>query len=646
MVDLQNPAVTHHAILIGINSYNDKPLDGCVRDVEEIKKYLEKKSSSIHIDMFTAPSNNDPGLTKQEDPETLPTYENVTNAIGRTIGTGNRGDYVYIHFSGHGTRGTPSSEFSNRSTGDLALVLLSSTKDNGVRYLWGSRLAFSIKAMVDKGLVVTLVLDCCFAATVYRRDDPNLRCLQFDPKVDSMYPSDNLSRGPDPGDITLTDRDSSMLPNWLVNPNCYAILAACGPHESAVERNFNNGPKHGALSYFLLTTLKRYDAIETAHSDIYKTICILFSEYRLRQHPILYGNRSQGFLGFTSSQFNSTIPILQRDDGRLELQAGLAHGILEGDNFALWPSVSSRSEKGTLVVSKVVHAGGLVSNLERLETSYDRPRTGWIATALTRNSLKQFPIGLHSSLRNKHKLTKELQRRSLEVSIAADNNCSFHIVINDNGNYEILDGSKRVINLPILLPNGTEDNKVCDILEHLASYNLVQELVNSIENSSFRECFQAQLINCNGKHFDPGVLIDIKQGQSSKFNFELQVKNKGAGNIYVYVYNLGPYKQVQNILCGTYEVVYGVNCAASLTPIFRKKLKTTIPSEMIEKGHTYCEDVIKVFITSQPASFDIFELGKIGSELRQKRSTTRTGQDDSLCSSHWSTLNFYIRTSV
>ncbi|KAI0133388.1 putative caspase [Hypoxylon sp. NC0597] len=639
--------VAHHAILIGINSYKDKPLEGCVQDIQEIKRYLENNSKSTRIETFTAPSSNRLGLPSQEDLTTWPTYENVTNALGRVIRAGRRGDCVYIHYSGHGTRGTPSSEFSNRSTGDLALVLFSGGKDNDIRYLWGSRLAFSIKAMVDKGLVVTLVLDCCFSATVYRRDDPNVRFLQFDPKIDYMYPPEIFKREVDPGDSDQPDRDTSMSPNWLINPDGYAILVACGPHELAIERRFNGGPKHGALSYFLLTTLADHDGLEMAHKDIYDHVCALFRENQLRHHPILYGNKNQGFFGYTNPWSSPTIPILARSDGKLELQAGVAHGVSDGDQFALWPLGSVREDARNSVVAKVVCARGLVSDLERLELNSIGPQTGWIATALTRFSLRQFTIRLGSSLPNQSELLRGLQERSLGVHSAADSNCSFYLTLNDSGRYEVLDEFNKIVDIPVLLPSQTEDDKVCDILEHLARYNLVRELANNREEGdSFRESFKAQIISRTREHFNPGILIETKQDETSKFNFELQVENKGTNDIYVYVYNLGPYKQIQNILRGTYEVVPAVNRAAPLAPLFKKKVKTTIPAEMIEKGHRHCEDIIKVFVTSQPTSFDILEIGKIGSESAKKKFISRAGKGDISCSPDWNALNFYIRTSL
>ena len=111
--------------------------------------------------------------------------------------------------------------------------------------------------MVDKGLKVTLILDCCFSGSVYRRDDPGIRFLPYDPDIDLKFRSDVVNSA-DNGTGGSVSRDVSMLPNWLINPNGYAILAVCGPQEVARERKFD-GQICGMLSYFLLATLRGPD---------------------------------------------------------------------------------------------------------------------------------------------------------------------------------------------------------------------------------------------------------------------------------------------------------------------------------------------------------------------------------------------------
>ncbi|KAK4076864.1 hypothetical protein Purlil1_12546 [Purpureocillium lilacinum] len=258
----KNNNFNHYAILIGIDDYPYKPLRSAVRDVEDMKLHLESTlRDAVHIQILAESQTNQELCDQAKDLMARPTHDGVICAFKTVISRAQAGDFVYVHFSGHGTRKPPCGEFSDRTTGDLALVLLSH-EERRVRYLWGFEMASYIKTMVDSGLVVTLVLDCCFSASVYRQEGSDVRFLPYDAETDSKYPSDP-ERLADKYPIC---RDTSMQPNWLTNPDRYAILAACGPQEGAVEPKFD-GQHHGAFSYFLLRILQRSRAYAPEECD-------------------------------------------------------------------------------------------------------------------------------------------------------------------------------------------------------------------------------------------------------------------------------------------------------------------------------------------------------------------------------------------
>ncbi len=146
--------------------------------------------------------------------------------------------------------------------------------------------------MVDKGLVITLVLDCCFSASVHRHDDPSVRFLPYDDaEIGSEFLLD-LEKGTEDGAGGLASREASMLPNWLINPDGYAILVACGPHDEALERKFD-GQMHGILSYFLLRTCKECGGLGKKHKDICDHLRANFRNSAPQQNPVLYGNTSR-----------------------------------------------------------------------------------------------------------------------------------------------------------------------------------------------------------------------------------------------------------------------------------------------------------------------------------------------------------------
>jgi hypothetical protein len=69
-----------------------------------------------------------------------------------------------------------------------------------------------------------------------------------------------------------------------------------------------------------------------------------------------------------------------------------------------------------------------------------------------------------------------------------------------------------------------------------------------------------------------------------------------------------------------------------------------LPEEMREQGYHSCEDIVKVFITSRPTSFNLLELPKLGGQMgtgKHKR-TDQVGEGPE----NWVALDFPIRTSL
>jgi hypothetical protein len=640
--DGQGTAVSRYAILIGINAYPDKPLKGCVRDVQNIKTYLEGVSSSIRIQIFTAAESDSLGT---EDHTLRPTYRNVTRAFEETTKSANPGDLVYIHFSGHGVRCEEGLEYSNRSTKDLALVLLSGENGEGI-YLHGPRLARSLKPMVDKGLEVTLVLDCCFAGSVYRRDDPTVRCLPYDPNADSTSPLDPVEIE---GAFGPSSRDASMQPNWLINPDGYTILAACGPHEKATERVFDDGQTHGVLSYYLLEeALKGYGGLRKMHRHVYAYLRATLRNSGW-QSPVLYGNQDRAFFEHLSSEANAAvIPIIKRQDGNLELQAGRAHGVSCDDQFELYPLSAAGQASGSrqdTTLAKVTQVRALTSDLKQLDTTSNRVQTGWITSPVTRLSLRTFPIRLPRELLHREEWRIALEARSLALYISTDQQpYAFHVVLNRDKEYEIRDGSdRRLLNLPSMPQDQTDVNDICGVLEHLARFTLVRELSNKEATDFSRKSFRAQVIRRDDSAaFDPRCSVEVKHSEEV-FTFELRIENTAEKTLYVSIYDMGPCWQVAGILRQTYEEVTPQR--GCISHLFSKKLRTVVPTKMREEGSRQCKDVIKVFVTSQPTSFDILELPALGKLVKQK-STTRAGREAEDSSEEWAALNFPICTSL
>lgn len=135
-------------------------------------------------------------------------------------------------------------------------------------------------------------------------------------------------------------RDAAVCPDqWLVAPDGYTILAACGPHEIARELQLAQGERRGALSYFLLDALDdlRKRCTEITHESLYEHLRVRFRASWPQQTPMRYGNKDMTFFGHLGARSDMAFFRIyyRAEDQRLCLDAGLAHGLHPNDEYAV-----------------------------------------------------------------------------------------------------------------------------------------------------------------------------------------------------------------------------------------------------------------------------------------------------------------------
>ena len=266
---------------------------------------------------------------------------------------------------------------------------------------------------------------------------------------------------------------------------------------------------------------------------------------------------------------------------------------------------------------------------------------------LTWSALGRFSIQLPNNLPGREALLMVLRERSLNVQDEGEDSFSFRLVLNGSNEYEIHDGFHWCLIDPIKATD-TDDaiSGIVDILEHLARFKLVQDLENDNSEASFRESFNAQIVDPSGTFFSPGCLVEAEHLEK----VELLVVNRGDSYLYVHVYDMNPcYWRIKNLLRATYDVIPPRNINRGFSGRLRKRITMTVPPEMLEKGLRQCEDTIKVLVTSEPTSFDLFELPKLGDLALSGRGKCKLRMmcrnDTSCILEMWEALSFPIRTS-
>ncbi len=344
-----------YALLVGIDCYlpNKLPdgasyrsLKGCVRDINHVEAFLKRQFNlpSEQIYQLTA-SNVDDSGEPSEPPSKWPTYENIVKMFQDVTSKAQRGDQVYIHYSGHGGRAVTIYPELKREKGfDEALVPL----DIGIptsRYLRDLELAALLQSMVSKGLVVTVVLDSCHSGGATRAGDSDIRGADTNTVDTTPRPTESLVASASElvntwQNLTGGTRNAAAISGMLPEVKDYVLLAACRPSEYAYEYAFKGFERNGALTYWLLDSLQN-SSPDLTYNELYSRINAKIHSQFQQQTPMLLGEGNRLVFGNNYESLQYTVTVMQVDATfhpvRVKLNAGIAQGVEEGSLFAIYP---------------------------------------------------------------------------------------------------------------------------------------------------------------------------------------------------------------------------------------------------------------------------------------------------------------------
>ncbi|EAQ92081.1 hypothetical protein CHGG_00316 [Chaetomium globosum CBS 148.51] len=590
----------NYAILIGVN---DDGMQACVHDVNIMREVL--RELPLSIDLRILENSYPKAVSLLEPPPVRPTPDNVKKTLENVTENAMPGGFVYIHFSGHGKEvvlnGTPG--------GDVELALLQETSDE-LAMLSGKDVALLSKAMVDKGLTVLLVLDCCFSGATLRGAAGNN--ANIDDRCNERH-----CQAP------LGYRDATMLPNWMVNPAGFTILAACGPHESAATLGLpSKQATYSAFTYSLYESLIGVNATSKTLSEIYANLCLRFKRMRqlATQTPMLYGNGNIRFFG-RPVEANGATPRAAAywpsgDDGKISLQVGEVHGCCVNDEFVLTPYYDSVAARETS--ARAVTVGPLSSELAVSGALGTRGNeTRWTVTSTTRLALQRFLVQVSEECPKLDEWRDAIRKQTyLNIWIAKDGNESvaFFIEPNTEGGINILDSTKKPVpRLPVMNAQDVEGN-----------LRMVEHLVRFKHNSAEVQTRSPQ---------DPEVET-LHENQ-----VVIRIKNYSDSTLYAQLLDLGPRWQVQHIASGVGDAIPPVRYGGGLK---ERTVTMTLPANYSAGVDPYY-DILKVFLSTSPIDLSLWELPDIGGARVPADLKLESHRTD-LRAENWAAMNFYIRT--
>ncbi|KAI1427254.1 hypothetical protein F5Y12DRAFT_792579 [Xylaria sp. FL1777] len=418
---------------------------------------------------------------------------------------------------------------------------------------------------------------------------------------------------------------------------------------------------------------------------IYAHLCAIFKEYRPQQNPMLYGNKNISFFDdITYTLHPASIPVIRKAGKNLQLQAGQAHGVCDGDWFdlrAISDAESNSESSRAPVVAKITGAGALTSNLELPDEIDVSKGPGWTAVALIHLSIRRFLVRLEIPPpdRNAWEMVVK-ERRSLKVQFVESAKpgtlFSFYLTVVGKDRYMIRDESGQEM---LALPTPAYDldpDLVLDIVEHLAKFKMVKELANGSPSTSFEEQFSVRLIKTSGEEFKLGChhldcLVEVQDGDCVYVVVQNEEARQTAGqSIYCHLYSMGSRWEIENLLDADHVEIpprfsnKSVDFVAGTNGEWKERIKMTVP-----QGQHQCDNIFKLFLTRQSTSFTSLELPELGRWVKSRgigrgcraeadigrcynngvvlrARGPRGSKKDSARSSDWVALNFRIGKKV
>ncbi len=546
-----------HALIIGIDCYlkNQLPdgsfypsLSGCVNDANNVSDFLRTKLGvpKENITLLTSSRSQTEG--QPVEPKTQwPTYDHIVAGFKALGERAKAGDQIYIHYAGHGGQASTAYPQIKGKDGLDETLVPADIGNSEARYVRDLEIAHLVQSLVDKKLAVTVVFDSCHSGGATRgvdgvavrgigSVDTTQRPTQSD--VASIEVLQQNWRDTQP---TASSRNAASASEWMQDITGYVLIAACRSAELANEYRPDGKTVNGALTYWLMDSLKQLGTQLTyrmLHQRLLSRIHGQFAE----QTPQLQGEIDRVVFGADSLTLpEARINILAVNGKQVTLNAGQAQGLKAGAKFALYPTSTLDRTKTdarlALAELTTVNVVDSVATVTKVIAAGKTIQSGDQAVLLDAGDLRlsrgvrllsqpQLPksLGQAKVLAQAEKAIKEVAQGW--VAIAGDKDpVDFQVALNEKGEFEILDpAGKPLLLRPALVANADNaPTQLAQRLMHLTKYRNVQAIVNhddaaALGNNLLVELAGKQANFVRGTKptptpFAPGDMPTLKSGE-------------------------------------------------------------------------------------------------------------------------------------
>lgn len=648
MANHTDSPVKLYALLIGIDYYESNRLysnlQGCVRDINLVDDYLRQTLDvpTEQIYRLTSPIPESVITTDGEESQidALPTYKNIVDLFKIITEKAQVGEQVYIHYSGHGGHAkTVYPILKGENQYDEALVPMDIGDSEVGQYVRDVEMATLLKRMTDKGLIVTIILDSCHSGGATRGDTAIRSGIEPDTRLRTSE--------------SLVATKKELEQNWknlvsigtvgvagLPEAREYVLIAACRPTEYAYEYAVNGSERNGALTYWMIDTLKTASG-KLNYKTLYSRISAKVQSHFRDQLPMLLGEAERSVFETDMLPTQHTVAVIDFDPSQkiLELNAGQAQGLSNRALFSIYPlnTTDFRAEQSQIAIAEVTKVEAsrafarLLDEAEGgigLRGQVEQGSPAKLLSAppdLVRRVLlfDQKPLGNAEhqlptqELVNKQTDALEKVRQALTsngwlIEVQEGEESSFQVAVGRDEEYEICLGMP-ILNLrPTLKINDPKAaQKVVSRLVHLAKYQAVQALDNP--ESDLMNDIELELLNKRLRPFRDPSNPCLKQGEL----VYMRIKNNSSTPLNIAVLDLEATWEVSQIpIQGMEAPFYQIQPNEEVSV----KLRFAVPDT---EEYEQVSETLKLFATRVPTDFRWLTLPPLDNDLVRERSTRR-----------------------
>lgn len=333
-------AQSNYAVIVGVSKYPSLPastgLKGPGNDATMIRAFLLSRSPVLFKTENVAVLADDlPGAVE-------PTRANILSALEKVAAQASSGDFVYLHFSGHGYQ-LPSNQGSETDGFDEVLLPKDTRPwDEASRsvpnVITDDELGRQIKGLTANGAFVWAVFDACHSGTATRAAPPAKAKLRKISPEEVGMPRQAMFSFPGIKQSGWTTQDLPIEMPQKNQPGGYVAFFAAQSNETTPEMPLptEDGMVFGLFTYTLFSKLSENPAV-TFRQLGDSVLQHYASMNRTSSTPLFEGDLDRTVFRVRNREFVRQWPINASGKGAT-VQAGLIDGLTRGSRLAVLTS--------------------------------------------------------------------------------------------------------------------------------------------------------------------------------------------------------------------------------------------------------------------------------------------------------------------